>query len=246
MYRLYLMTNEIQELKNSLFSHYLLQDHDENSKKSKGVIHSSSKFVLDGTNILGHRHPLYLRSLVDCFEHPSELTQEEAINFLSPTIDYAKSRLSINHPHLAVMNSSDANLFWRQWDFQADISNTVRVPLCFNTSLLFSLEPIIKPSRYFSTLSLVYQNHITKLFKEQNFLEENGRVHLLSNLIKEHANKLGLKTQGLSCQLPYNKGQELSHNFMYLNTNDQPQLIFPVNITNSQVELIFQKLKEVI
>ena len=238
------MTNNIQELKNSLFSHYLLQDHDENSKNSKGVVHSSSKFILDGGNILGQRHPLYLKSLVDCLELPTELNQEEALEMLSPTIEFAKKRLNLKHSHMAIMHSSHDSDFWRSWDYSPEITETFRVPLTLNTSILFSNLEITNPSTHIPSLSIVYQNHVTKLFKEQGFLDEGGRVHTLSNLIGEKAQKLGLNSNGLIVEL--NNDNELGDNFFYAYKDQKPVLIFPITITNAQVDLIFEKLQKVL
>lgn len=240
------MTNEIQELKNSLFSHYLLQDHIESNKNStsKGVMHSCGKFVLNGSDILGHRHPLYLKALVDCLELPTEMTQDEALTALAPTIEFIKTKAKINLENMAIINTREDNhLFWRKWDCDFSDQSTITIPLTLNTSLLFSEHEITRPSLYISSLAVAYQNRITKLFKEQSFLERDGRVHKLTLYLEEKLNEYRIPAIPDGLSLTLEKKPNLDDSFLYINQTGAITLQFPVAITNAEVDNIFQILK---
>lgn len=89
------MDSDYQKLKDEIFSRSLALDYDEegNPKKesfSKGAISSDGRYVLDGLNPLGQRHPLYLRALIKSLDYPTEFSEKEALKHLD--MDYRVDR----------------------------------------------------------------------------------------------------------------------------------------------------------
>lgn len=245
------MSDEIQELKNTLFSHYLLKDHDAtaNTNISKGCLLPNNRIGLNGQNILGQRHPLYLKSLIECLELPTEISQHEALIELKATTNFIFQKLELapsHFPFIQILNSSDkSHEFWRNPDYRvdSDVSQFV-IPLNMNHSLIFSRSQILNYPEYLPMIMIIYQGKITDLFYKQNFLSPGGRVELLSTLINNEASKLGLTSRGLMVTLSCDTDN--SPLVGLKKEKNRTDLLFPVYISNDQVHNIFKLIKDLL
>lgn len=250
------MTDEIQKLKDILFSHYFFKDYDEknNHNSYKGIITPDNVYALNGLNILGQRHPLYLRALIDSLACPTELSCEKAIEKLTPTINYLKEIFpNLNHyPHISIHYLQEFTpSIWSHLVLLKNDHNpeSITCPLIFNMAITFSNKPIkahAESSFYLPSLFVLYQNSMVKLFKEQNFFQKNGRFETLTQYISQKASTLNLKSEGLNLYLdPSFSENKLSHYFLYNKKTNHIQLHFPLAITNQQIDDIFYKLSKI-